>query len=146
MRDEIKKLRDDLLQEAAKLSGAPVNDILGKERYTQCVRARYAMMFVLVEYFGLTLVETGHYFGRDHSTVVHARMIVAAAMTSPKTRQRDSALSLLVEALVAMIPGDLQDRNLRLYQPSIPERLTMLENELREQRAIVDRLTKCIQI
>ena len=49
-----------------------VKRVMSKERYRELVTARQISMYLMRKYTNQTLKEVGGYFGRDHTTAVHA--------------------------------------------------------------------------
>lgn len=51
--------------------GVSIGALRSSTRTKEIVFARQAVMYLAVEQLGKTLAETGNFFGRDHSTVLH---------------------------------------------------------------------------
>lgn len=69
---------------ASSAFGVPVQKILGKERPDYIAHPRMAAMWVLRTKLGMSLMEVGAIFGRDHGTVLHACKRVPAMMKKNK--------------------------------------------------------------
>lgn len=142
-RDELIALRQKLLEAAADACGVPAEDILGPGRYRGAVVARHALMYLFAEYLGLTVKETALFFGgRDHTCAVHARRIVAMALTHPKT-EHEARLKTVTERLIEILGTDVREqRGKKIFYtgPSIADRVVLLEQEARELRRMIKEL------
>lgn len=69
---------------ASSAFGVPVQKILGKERPDYIAHPRMAAMWVLRTKLGMSLMEIGSIFGRDHGTVLHAYRRVPTMMKKNK--------------------------------------------------------------
>ena len=63
--------------------GFPADLIIGRSRKTELVTARFICMVTIKRFSKLSLKNIGSIFGRDHSTVIHARDEVNYWMTVP---------------------------------------------------------------
>lgn len=53
-------------------SGVPIGKILGNRRHGKIVTARHVAKYIMRKQLKFTYDQIGEYFGRDHSTVIHA--------------------------------------------------------------------------
>ena len=63
--------RNYYLGAISKLTGVPVDDIMGKSRLDRINTARQMLMWVLVTQCHYTTVEVGMLLHRHHSTIIH---------------------------------------------------------------------------
>jgi len=106
---------DALLRSIAEWFDLPLSSLTGRSRVPSLVRARHCAFAVLRELTPSTLVEIGHVFGRDHSTVVHG---IGRALT--KHRPTYDAL------LDALSPSTVQEMADRLGAFSPEERKAIM--------------------
>jgi chromosomal replication initiator protein len=55
----------------------PMTKLLGRGRYRRVCRPRQIAMYLACEMTGQSLPQIGRSFGRDHTTVLHARRTIA---------------------------------------------------------------------
>ncbi|MFN7400330.1 MAG: helix-turn-helix domain-containing protein [Sandaracinobacter sp.] len=80
----------------AAMAGQPLQDILGPYRAHDCVRARFAAIWVVRQALPLSLPQIGRAFGgRDHTT------IISALRRAEELRSRDRAFWMFTEHLLA---------------------------------------------
>lgn len=83
-----------VLEETARLTGISVARLTGDERSAEVVRARWAAVWVIREYSGLSLSHIGRHFGdRDHTTIWHA------CKRADKLREQDMSFRWLCDQL-----------------------------------------------
>ena len=66
-----------------KETGIPADLIIGKSRKSELVTARFICMVTIKRFSKISLKNIGSIFGRDHSTVIHARDEVNYWMSVP---------------------------------------------------------------
>ena len=71
--------------------------ITGQSRYSPIVRARHTAMYLVRELTDFSYTHIGGYFGRDHSTVVHAVQRVKARL------EREPKLAAEIETIKARL-------------------------------------------
>ena len=70
---EYHTMAETLIQEASEATGISIPRLKGGERSKRIATARFAIMWTLREYSGLSLPQIGRALGdRDHTTVMHA--------------------------------------------------------------------------
>lgn len=124
-----------VLIEAHKATKISPDDILGMSRKGPIVKLRQAIQYVMSERTAWSTPMIGKSFGRDHSTVIHARRAVADRLNN------DPDVRTLVGRLMQapMVPFDEYDRYLaRLRDPKATHpvrRLLMLKPVARKEVA-----------
>lgn len=68
---EVDGLVHDIATTVARETAIPLDRLVGRTRTARIVRARHLAMRVARER-GASVLEIGAYFGRDHSSVIHA--------------------------------------------------------------------------
>jgi hypothetical protein len=63
--------KENLLSVISFVSGLPEDAIRGQNRARGLVLCRHAYYFIARQNMGLKLAEIGHFFGSDHTTVIH---------------------------------------------------------------------------
>jgi len=63
--------KENLLSVISFVSGISENDIRGQNRARGLVLCRHAYYYIARKNMGLKLAEIGHFFGLDHTTVIH---------------------------------------------------------------------------
>ena len=71
LKDQIEKA-DLIIAKVATFYGMANNDIRGKCRQKELVKARWIAMYFIRQQTDFTLKTIGDMFGRDHTTVIHA--------------------------------------------------------------------------
>ena len=61
-----------VVRQVAEARRLPLERVMGRDRHAIVVRARQAAMARLRAEFGDSYPKIGRFFGRDHSTVLHA--------------------------------------------------------------------------
>ncbi|MEF2277080.1 chromosomal replication initiator protein DnaA [Deinococcus sp. YIM 134068] len=102
---EVKVEMMDVLRQVAGHFNLPPEVIRGSGRVRDVVVPRQVAMYLVRELTSHSLPEIGQFFGRDHSTVMHA--------VSKVTEQlgRDSELTTSVDALRRQIKGESDEEN-----------------------------------
>lgn len=91
---------------AASDFGISMGALRSSTRSKEVVFARQAVMYLAVEQLGRTLAETGHFFGRDHTTVLHGvrraadRIGTDAVLASRVNRLKSKIVAIEAGALV----------------------------------------------
>ncbi|MCI8435870.1 MAG: chromosomal replication initiator protein DnaA [Clostridia bacterium] len=74
---------DEILAKACEYFRISRDDLIGKKKIKEIVEARHICMYLMTEMLTLPLKAIGNIFGgRDHTTVIHARDMVAEKMQS----------------------------------------------------------------
>lgn len=68
----------EIVASVAEETGVPVEDIMGRSRLAQIARARQLAMYLCRRYRGAPLTLVGRFFGRHHTTVLHAERAIEA--------------------------------------------------------------------
>lgn len=91
-----------IIKEVAATYNVNVSDILGDSRKQPLVMPRQIAMYLAHDITGLSLVEIGKVFNRDHTTVIYAReKIDGMAKADENFYQEISALSEKIYAMLA---------------------------------------------
>ena len=74
---------DDIIEKTCEYLHVDRDDLIGKKKNKEIVEARHIAMYLMTEMLTLPLKAIGNLFGgRDHTTVIHARDMVAEKMHS----------------------------------------------------------------
>lgn len=77
-----------ILERISYVTAIPTEFITGKSRKREYVEARHIAMFITLQRTDLSLQKIGQMYGRDHSTVCHARdTIMDRLEVEPKFRK-----------------------------------------------------------
>ena len=75
------KLADSIVEKVAAYYGMSNEEIRGKSRKRELVKARWLAMYFIRQKTDYTLNAIGDMFGRDHTTVIHALETIKDIMT-----------------------------------------------------------------
>jgi chromosomal replication initiation ATPase DnaA len=78
-----RKVINETLYAMEEETGFPADLLIGRSRKTELVTARFICMVTIKRFSKMSLKNIGIVFGRDHSTVIHARDEVNYWMTVP---------------------------------------------------------------
>lgn len=76
-----------ILREVARAWSVQVDDLLARRRDQYIVPARQVAMYLVRERVGLSLLDLGKLFGRDHTTIKHAVVKAPAYLELPEARR-----------------------------------------------------------
>ena len=79
---------DDIIEKTCEYLHVDRDDLIGKKKNKEIVEARHIAMYLMTEMLTLPLKAIGNLFGgRDHTTVIHARdMVAEKTQTSARTK------------------------------------------------------------
>jgi chromosomal replication initiator protein len=83
-----------ITQATSDIMGIPVEDICGPKRAAHIALARAVAIYVARDMTDQSLPQIGRYFGRDHSTVLHAIRRIEALSADPHMRATIDAVKL----------------------------------------------------
>jgi hypothetical protein len=78
-----RKVINETLYAMEEETGFPADLLIGRSRKTELVTARFICMVTIKRFSKMSLKNIGSIFGRDHSTVIHARDEVNYWMSVP---------------------------------------------------------------
>jgi chromosomal replication initiation ATPase DnaA len=61
----------EIINKVLDATGLTMKELTGKERYQRIIVGRHVAMYVIRDVCGLTVVNIGKLFNRDHTTVIH---------------------------------------------------------------------------
>lgn len=100
---------------AASDFGVSMGAMRSSTRTKEIVFARQAVMYLAIEQLGKTLAETGHFFGRDHTTVLHGvrraadRIGTDAVLASRVNRLKSKILAMETGVPTPMEPPETEE-------------------------------------
>jgi len=113
--------KENLLSVISFVSGLPENAIKGQNRARGLVLCRHAYYYIARKNMGLKLAEIGHFFGSDHTTVIHGinkvkdMISIGDEITCNFIEQVNSCIKekyLIPTIIIVAIPSQLDDNNI----------------------------------
>ncbi|HUY27301.1 MAG TPA: helix-turn-helix domain-containing protein [Candidatus Binataceae bacterium] len=93
----------------------PVSEMRSPGRRQHVTFARQVAMYLMREVSALTFPQIGGYFGRDHSTVMHAHHLIACRLAG------DCAFAATIDGLRRALGAHPEQQKLTLFGPSWPK-------------------------
>jgi hypothetical protein len=113
--------KENLLSVISFVSGLPEDAIRGQNRARGLVLCRHAYYFIARQNMGLKLAEIGHFFGSDHTTVIHGinkvkdMISIGDEITCNFIEQVNICIKekyLIPTIIIVAIPSELDDNNI----------------------------------
>lgn len=151
------ELMSAIVEACANAAGVRIADIRNSNsRKTEHIVARHVAMYLCATYSGLPLKKIAKFFAKnDHSSIIHARDSVRYALSpSVNLSLRDIRMRQIADAGMVVIPKEIRaavaanttrtankmkflEKNKNQRPPTVRERLALMEQDIRELRAIV---------
>jgi len=135
----------EVTRAVARYSRVTLQEIHGRSSAPVIVRARHLAMFMVRVDSGRSYPEIGSFFGRDHSTVIHAHGAIVGLRESGEP-QVQLQIAIDIKAIRALIETMLEDspEATRLREPLIPppdcKLCELLREDLTQARQEIVRL------